>query len=59
MKDSNILYLVVSKFSEVDLHPGRCDNEEMGLVFENLIRRFMNQPMRPPGTTSPRVRSSA
>ena len=40
MADANILYLVVSKFREVDLHPDRVPNEQMGLIFENLIRRF-------------------
>ena len=40
MREANILYLVVSKFSDVDLHPDRVPNEQMGLVFENLIRRF-------------------
>lgn len=40
MRESNILYLVVSKFCDVDLHPKTVPNEEMGLIFENLIRRF-------------------
>ena len=40
MQESNILYLVVSKFCDVDLHPDRVPNEQMGLLFENLIRRF-------------------
>lgn len=40
MREANILYLVVSKFSDVDLHPGTVPNEQMGLIFENLIRRF-------------------
>lgn len=40
MNESNILYLVVSKFSEIDLHPSTVSNIEMGLIFENLIRRF-------------------
>ena len=40
MQESNILYLVVSKFSAVDLHPDRVPNDQMGLIFENLIRRF-------------------
>jgi len=35
-----ILYLVVSKFCDVDLHPDNVPNAEMGLIFENLIRRF-------------------
>jgi len=45
MNEANILYLVVSRFSTVDFHPKRIDgtgvdNIEMGLIFENLIRRF-------------------
>ena len=40
MQESNILYLVVSKFCDVDLHPDRVPNEQMVLLFENLIRRF-------------------
>ena len=40
MQEANILYLVVSKFRDVDLHPDRVPNEQMGLIFENLIRRF-------------------
>ena len=40
MQEANILYLVVSKFCDVDLHPDRVPNEQMGLLFENLIRRF-------------------
>ena len=40
MHEANILYLVVSKFCDVDLHPDRVSNEQMGLLFENLIRRF-------------------
>ena len=40
MREANILYLVVSKFTDVDLHPNRVPNVQMGLIFENLIRRF-------------------
>jgi type I restriction enzyme M protein len=40
MREANILYLVVSKFCDVDLHPSQVPNEQMGLIFENLIRRF-------------------
>ena len=40
MGEANILYLVVSKFADVDLHPDTVPNEQMGLIFENLIRRF-------------------
>jgi len=40
MREANILYLVVSKFCDVDLHPDEVPNDQMGLIFENLIRRF-------------------
>jgi type I restriction enzyme M protein len=40
MREADILYLVVSKFCDVDLHPTAVPNEQMGLIFENLIRRF-------------------
>jgi type I restriction-modification system DNA methylase subunit len=40
MRESNILYLVISKFCDVDLHPNTVPNAQMGLIFENLIRRF-------------------
>ncbi|RWM71188.1 MULTISPECIES: class I SAM-dependent DNA methyltransferase [Mesorhizobium] len=40
MREANILYLVVKEFCDVDLHPRAVPNEQMGLVFENLIRRF-------------------
>ncbi len=34
------LFLVVSKFCDVDLHPDKVSNIEMGYIFEELIRRF-------------------
>jgi type I restriction enzyme M protein len=40
MREANILYLVVSKFCDVDLHPNTVPNDQTGLIFENLIRRF-------------------
>jgi type I restriction enzyme M protein len=37
---SNLLYLVTEKFAGIDLHPNVVDNAQMGLVFEELIRKF-------------------
>jgi type I restriction enzyme M protein len=37
---ANRLYLIVSKFCEIDLHPDVVPNIEMGYIFEELIRRF-------------------
>jgi type I restriction enzyme M protein len=36
----NLLYLVLSKFADVDLHPETVSNIEMGYLYEELIRRF-------------------
>jgi type I restriction enzyme M protein len=40
LDESDLLYKVVEKFSAIDLHPNAISNHEMGLVFEELIRRF-------------------
>lgn len=40
LDDANLLYLVVGKFAEIDLHPDVVPNIEMGTIFEELIRRF-------------------
>jgi type I restriction enzyme M protein len=40
LNDNNLLYLVVSEFNKIDLHPNVVSNTEMGYIFEELIRRF-------------------
>lgn len=40
LNDNNLLYLVVSEFNKIDLHPDKVSNTEMGYIFEELIRRF-------------------
>jgi type I restriction enzyme M protein len=40
LSKSNLLYLVTEKFVNIDLHPDVIDNAQMGLVFEELIRKF-------------------
>lgn len=37
---AGLLYLVTEKFANIDLHPDTVDNAQMGLVFEELIRKF-------------------
>ncbi len=37
---ADLLYLVVSRFCEIDLHPQAVSNLEMGYLYEELIRRF-------------------
>ncbi len=40
LANADLLYLVSKKFAEIDLHPDRVSNADMGLVFEELIRKF-------------------
>jgi type I restriction enzyme M protein len=39
----NLLYMVVQRFAQADLHPDTVSNLEMGYIFEELIRRFSEQ----------------
>jgi type I restriction enzyme M protein len=38
---ADLLYLVVSRFCDIDLHPQAVSNLEMGYLYEELIRRFL------------------
>ena len=40
LEDADLLYKVVRNFANVDLSPEAVDNYHMGLVFEELIRKF-------------------
>ncbi|MEG0976791.1 MAG: class I SAM-dependent DNA methyltransferase [Comamonas sp.] len=40
LNDANLLYKVVQKVRTMNLHPKVVSNYEMGLVFEELIRKF-------------------
>ncbi|MGA2514564.1 MAG: class I SAM-dependent DNA methyltransferase [Candidatus Limnocylindrales bacterium] len=37
---AKLLYLVLSKVTEVDLHPDMVSNVEMGYIYEELLRKF-------------------
>ena len=39
----NLLYMVVSRFAQANLHPDTVSNIQMGYIFEELIRRFSEQ----------------
>lgn len=43
LEKANLLFLIVQKFKELDVHPDRVTNTEMGSIFEELIRRFSEQ----------------
>jgi type I restriction enzyme M protein len=40
LDEADLLYLIVKRFGEIDLHPDKVSNLEMGYIFEELIRRF-------------------
>lgn len=40
LDENDLLYLVLQRFAEIDLHPDRVDNTQMGTIFEELIRKF-------------------
>src|SRR6476620_7123353 len=40
LRRANVLYQVVGKFADIDLHPEAVSNIEMGYLYEELIRRF-------------------
>lgn len=40
LNDANLLYKIVQKIRQTDLSPAAVSNHDMGLVFEELIRRF-------------------
>ena len=40
LDEHNLLFLVTQRFAEVDLSPAKVPNEEMGHIFEELIRKF-------------------
>jgi type I restriction enzyme M protein len=40
LKKNNRLFLLIDKFTEIDLHPSKISNRDMGLIFEELLRKF-------------------
>jgi len=40
LERSNLIYQVIGRFCEIDLHPDRVSNLQMGYIYEELIRRF-------------------
>ena len=43
LNKNNRLYMMVDKFTEIDLHPNVIDNHQMGTVYEELLRRFYEE----------------
>ncbi|WP_435176068.1 type I restriction-modification system subunit M [Actinacidiphila sp. bgisy145] len=43
LASTKLLYQVIGKFTDLDLHPDVVSNHNMGYIFEELIRRFAEQ----------------
>ena len=39
----NLLFLVVARFADMDFHPDKVSNIEMGAIYEELIRKFSEE----------------
>ena len=51
LNEGRLLFSVVQRFKDVDLHPDKIDNPTMGTIFEELIRKFNGGTQREPGRT--------
>ena len=40
LANNDLLFLLINKFTEIELHPDKVSNHEMGYIFEELLRRF-------------------
>ncbi|MBI3977314.1 MAG: N-6 DNA methylase [Chloroflexi bacterium] len=49
LEEAGLLFLVLERFKNVDLHPDGVGNLEMGYVFEELIRKFNEALNENPG----------
>lgn len=43
LNKAKLLFMVVQRFNDIDLHPDNVSNHEMGTMFEELIRKFSEQ----------------
>ncbi|MXY55681.1 MAG: SAM-dependent DNA methyltransferase [Gammaproteobacteria bacterium] len=49
LDEGRLLYSVVQRFKDADLHPDRIDNPTMGTIFEELLRKFNEALNENPG----------
>ncbi len=49
LNKNNRLFILIDKFSEVDLSPEKVNNHMMSQVFEELLRRFSDMSNETPG----------
>jgi len=48
LDEAGLLFQVLERFKNVDLHPNAIDNPTMGTIFEELIRQIQRSSERKP-----------
>lgn len=49
LDEAGLLFQVLERFKNIDLHPDKVDNPTMGTIFEELIRKFNEALNENPG----------
>ena len=49
LDEAGLLFKVLERFKNVDLHPDKIDNPTMGTIFEELLRKFNEALNENPG----------
>ncbi len=49
LDEAGLLFQVLERFKDVDLHPSKVDNPTMGTIFEELLRKFNEALNENPG----------
>jgi type I restriction enzyme M protein len=49
LAEADLLYKVMERFKDIDLHPDKVSNHEMGYIFEELVRKFNEALNENPG----------
>src|SRR5712691_9279794 len=49
LDEAGLLFLVMEKFKNIDLHPDKVSNHDMGYIFQELIRKFNEALNENPG----------
>tara|TARA_Y100000588_G_C14239672_1_gene918796 strand:+ start:60 stop:2495 length:2436 start_codon:yes stop_codon:yes gene_type:complete len=49
LEDEDLLYKYISNFSKIDLHPSKVSNHTMGLIFEEILRKYSEESNKTSG----------
>ena len=49
LEDEDLLFQYISNFSKIDLHPSKVSNHTMGLIFEEILRKYSEESNKTSG----------